>query len=66
MHLQLRKQVADVTEKQRSAEREREAAEQKVIEVIYTHNIVHHSTSLVGSIIIVADEGRDSSKEPRG
>jgi hypothetical protein len=63
VHLQLRKQVADVTEKQRSAEREREAAEQKVIEVIYTC-MVHHSTSLVGSI--VADEGRDSSKEPRG
>lgn len=34
LHLQLRKQVADATEKQRSAEHEREVAEQKVMEVM--------------------------------
>lgn len=34
LYLQLRKQVADATEKQRSAEHEREVAEQKVMEVM--------------------------------
>lgn len=33
VYLQLRKQVADVTEKKQSAEHEREVAEQKVLEV---------------------------------
>ena len=33
-HMQLRKQVADVTDKQRNAEHEREIAEHKVLEVM--------------------------------
>ena len=43
--LQLRNQVAEVTEKQRSSEHEREVAEQKVLEVLFQFHIYMSRTS---------------------
>ena len=51
LNLQLRKQVADVTDKQRNAEHEREVAEQKVLEVCIRYLAIYSPLHVEVSIL---------------
>ena len=53
---QLRKQVAEDTEKQRNSEHEREVAEQKVLEVLFGALLHHSYMSLFQTVTDDVDE----------